>query len=155
MVSLTRFRCKAIFKLLPPRRRTILASATLPANLDRYRHLCLRPGHVDVSAMDGGQKGGETNAQLEESAMEVSIDSWLPVLYQMLQSNVSKSLKTILFMQAAQQTRLMAHILRAAFSGAVFEIHSRLSQSQRIKQLDGFKGKFLAETYRVHSSPPL
>jgi ATP-dependent RNA helicase MSS116 len=130
---------EAIFKLLPAKRRTILASATLPANLNQYKHLCLNEDHVSVSAIDEGADA--MNAQLEESAMVVTIENWLPVLFNILKTNIQQGLKTILFLQAAQETRLIAYVLgKSPELGSVFEIHSRLSQSQRIKQLGLFKG---------------
>jgi superfamily II DNA/RNA helicase len=150
---------EAIFRLLPTERRTVLASATLPANLALYKHLCLRDDHVSVSAIEPGSDA--TNTQLVEKVsildcvccccfvtwlgkvMVVSLDSWLPVLFQILSSNVAKGLKTILFLQAAQQTRLLAFMLsHAPALVSVFEIHSRLSQSQRVRQLEGFKVLF-------------
>ncbi len=131
---------EAIFRLLPTNRRTILASATLPVNLNQFKHLCLREDHVSVSAIEEGSEA--TNAQLVETVMMVTVESWLPALFHMLAGNVAKGLKTIVFMQAAQQTKLLAYMLgNAPQLGAVFEIHSRLSQSQRIKQLDGFKAR--------------
>jgi superfamily II DNA/RNA helicase len=59
---------EAIFKLLPTKRRTILASATLPANLNQYKHLCLREDHVSVSAIEPGSEA--TNAQLVEKVKQ-------------------------------------------------------------------------------------
>ncbi len=137
---------EAIFKLLPSNRRTILASATLPQNLNQYKHLCLRDDHVSVSAIEPGSDA--TNAQLVEKVMVVSLDSWLPVLYHLLASNIAKRLKTILFCQAAQQTKLMAFMLsHAPQLVSVFEIHSRLSQTQRVRQLESFKVEFVLSCF--------
>jgi ATP-dependent RNA helicase MSS116 len=131
---------EAIFRLLPTNRRTILASATLPNNFAQYKHLCLRDDHVSVSAIEEGSEA--TNAQLIESAAVVTIETWLPVLLRMVLANAGKGLKTIVFIQAAQQTKLIAFLLgNASHVGEVFEIHSRLSQSQRIRQLEGFKAR--------------
>merc|ERR1711991_418359 len=81
-----------------------------------------------------------TNAQLQESVMEVTLDNWLSVLFHIVWENFEAGLKTIVFMQAAQQTKLMALLLSSSPDlSNVFEIHSRLSQSQRIKQLELFK----------------
>jgi ATP-dependent RNA helicase MSS116 len=132
-----------IFALLPTARQTILASATLPNNMAQFKHLCLRPGYVTVSAIVEG--GEQMNAQLQESVQVVSLDTWLPALYALLEETVAKKQKTILFLQAAQETRLLAFVL--AFSRlypgeeqpGLFEIHSRLSQPQRMRQLDGFR----------------
>ena len=72
----------------------------------------------------------------------MTLDSWLPTVYHILVDNMKRGLKTILFMQAAQETRLLAFLLGASPELApVFEIHSRLSQSQRIKQLNNFKSQ--------------
>lgn len=70
----------------------------------------------------------------------VQLESWLPVLHHVLADGAARGLKSIVFCQAAQQTRLLAFLLaRAPAVGAVFEIHSRLSQSQRVRQLEAFK----------------
>ncbi len=62
---------KQIFKLLPAAKQTILASATLPANLKKYKHLCLRDDHVSVSAIEPGSQG--TNAQLVEKVTNLGL----------------------------------------------------------------------------------
>jgi superfamily II DNA/RNA helicase len=70
--------------------------------------------------------------------MVVSFETWLPVLHHILAANIAKGEKTMVFVQAAKQARLLAFMLnRAPQLGAVFQIHSRLSQNERISQLEG------------------
>lgn len=126
-----------IFDLLPVQRQTVLASATLPHSMAQFKHLCLRKDYVTVSAVVEGADA--VNTQLHESVRVVTLDNWLPVLYSELAQTVARGQKTILFCQAAQETKLLALVLSCStlFPGGarpgLFEIHSRLSQPQRVK----------------------
>jgi len=130
-----------IFQCLPRDRdrQTILASATYPKNMSKFGNLVnLKSDHVKVSAVS--KDDDNMNSLLDERVCTVTMENWMPVLYHMLMGNLSKGLKTILFMQAAQETRLIAFLLgHTPHKSKIFEIHSRLSQPQRVRQLDGFK----------------
>lgn len=133
-----------IFKSIPSVRRTILASATMPQNLSVYRHLCLREGYARVSSVAEHdlQKQGALNGQLQERMEEVTSDQWLPRLLSQLQENAASNWKTLVFFQAAQQTRFAAFLLSHGDGnvlGPVYDIHSRMTQSKRTKHLDSFR----------------
>ena len=122
---------KAIVKLCPPARQTLLFSATVPPKLEDIARFALRdPERIEIA------RAQAVTATINHAIHTVSEDQKFDLLLALLQRADFKSV--IVFSRTRHGADRIAHHLRLA-NHAVAVMHAERSQAQRVAALAGFK----------------
>lgn len=122
---------------LPKKRQTLLFSATLPNEVQKMAKDCLKTDHEFIDTV--GEETS-TNLQVKQESLVVNLEDQLPTIYGLLKQHMEEeeNYKVLVFATTARQTQLMAELFQN-LGIDVLEIHSRKSQSYRIKVSDKFR----------------
>ena len=122
---------KAIVKLCPPKRQTLLFSATLPAKLEEVAKFALNdPQRIEIA------REKPVTASVNHVIHPVTENQKLDLLHALLGRDDFKSV--IVFTRTRKGADRVAHQLRLD-NHACAVIHAERSQGQRVEALDKFK----------------
>lgn len=131
-----------IFQHLPPRdaRQTLLFSATVPPAVQQVAKHVLQPGYEVVDTVGSEVAGSQTHVHVKQEVATVSMDDMIPAVVSVLQREINRggNYKVIVFFSTARVTGYMAALFEQ-LQCPVMEIHSRKSQSARIKTSEQFR----------------
>jgi ATP-dependent RNA helicase RhlE len=123
-----------IINVLPPKRQTLLFSATMPSKIRQLaQRILLQPVEVNIALSKPPEK-------IIQQAFVVYEEQKLPLIKQLLKSRQFKSI--IIFCSKKQQVKLLTRELKRAGLPAE-EIHSDLEQARREEVLRSFTSKRL------------
>jgi len=131
-----------ILSFLPSSRQTLLFSATLPDSLNDIQRLALKKDHSFIDTV--GEADHDTNHQVDQEFMLCDIQSQIEQLDALLQSHIqsqkdaSRPFKIMVFFPTARMAGFKAQLFKKA-GYPVLEIHSRKSQTQRVKIAESFR----------------
>lgn len=124
-----------IFQFLPSTdaRQTLLFSATVPPAVQQVAKYVLRRDYEVVDTV-GEVVASQTHVHVKQEVATVTMDDVIPAVVSMLQREINKggNYKIIVFFSTARVTGYMAGLFEK-LQCPVLEIHSRKSQSARIK----------------------
>ena len=124
-----------IFTFLPPRedRQTLLFSATVPPAVKQVAREVLRPGYKLVDTV-GEVVASQTHVHVMQETVTVTMNEVIPAVVSILQREINKggNYKIIVFFSTARVTGYMSFLF-GKLQCPVLDIHSRKSQSSRIK----------------------
>ena len=134
-----------ILDALPPKKRTnwqgMCFSATIPPKMEQVFANVLKPDHIKVSTIDASEP--PTLDKVPQSSVVIpSVKHTFTALYLLLQEEIKETAgepKIIVFGTTAKIVALFAEVFQNLFGLEVFELHSRLSQSQRTRTTEQFK----------------
>lgn len=130
-----------IFNCLPTKdqRKTLLFSATVPASVQKMASAVLRPGFVVVDTV-GEEASQQTHEHVRQEVVTVPMSDVIPAVVSVLQQQIDKggNYKIIVFFNTARLTGYMAALLKV-LQCPVLDIHSRKSQSMRMKTSEQFR----------------
>jgi ATP-dependent RNA helicase RhlE len=122
---------KAIVKLCPPKRQTLLFSATIPPKLEEVARFALRdPLRIEIA------RATPVTASVNHAVHAVLESQKLDLLLALLKRDEFKSV--IVFARTRTGADRIAHQLRLENHACVV-IHAERSQSQRVEALEKFK----------------
>lgn len=124
-----------IFSFLPPReaRQTLLFSATVPPSVLQVAKNVLKSGYEVVDTV-GEVVASQTHVHVKQEVVTVGMNDVIPSVVAVLQREINRggNYKVIVFFSTARVTGYMAALFQK-LQCPVMEIHSRKSQSIRIK----------------------
>ncbi|KAH8832927.1 P-loop containing nucleoside triphosphate hydrolase protein [Flagelloscypha sp. PMI_526] len=136
-----------INRYLPPsaQRQNLMFSATFSPRIKELAKAVLRPGYQFISTIPPDELN--THLHVPQTCLVTPFVDHFPAALSVLQEDISRHgnlSKCIVFLPTANQTSLMYNLLsQMAQDGAkmppLFQLHSRLSQSQREKSAKAFK----------------
>ncbi|KAK0727696.1 P-loop containing nucleoside triphosphate hydrolase protein [Lasiosphaeria miniovina] len=120
-------------------------SATVPKGIEKVVHLVLDKDHARISTIVEGEE--PTVNRIPQSYLPVaSVDQVLPTLHSLLaiESLNNRNLKAVVFSSTARHAGLLYHVFASTGGAApgklpVFQMQSRMSQTQRTRTVDEFK----------------
>jgi len=122
---------KAIVKLCPPKRQTLLFSATIPPKLEEVAKFALRdPQRIEIA------RAKPVTESVNHVIHPVTENQKLDLLYTLLQRDDFKSV--IVFARTRKGADRIAHQLRLENHACVV-IHAERTQGQRVDALEKFK----------------
>ncbi len=122
---------KAIVKLCPPKRQTLLFSATIPSKLEEVAKFALKkPLRIEIA------RAAPVAESVNHVIHPVTENQKLDLLYTLLQRDAFKSV--IVFARTRKGADRIAHQLRLENHACVV-IHAERSQSQRVEALEKFR----------------
>jgi ATP-dependent RNA helicase MSS116 len=124
-----------IFQFLPPReaRQTLLFSATVPPAVQQVAKHVLRRDYEVVDTV-GEVAASQTHVHVKQEAATVPMNDIIAAVVSILQREINRggNYKVIVFFSTARVTGYMSALFEK-LQCPVMEIHSRKSQSARIK----------------------
>ena len=129
-----------ILRYVPPKRQTLLFSATVSDEIKQIASKSLHEGHVYVDCVGEEDTSSATNTQVRQSAAIVPIRHQMAALKQLIDDHCAAqpNHKIMCFFTTARSTALAAECFRHMRDDIV-EIHSRKTQSARTKAADQFR----------------
>ncbi|KAL7520197.1 hypothetical protein ACHAWX_004943 [Stephanocyclus meneghinianus] len=143
---------KAILGYMPQQhaageRQTLLFSATFPKSLQSMTRLAVRSRHLFIDTLD--EKESDANVQVMQRYLVVPLQHHILAMQHILQQHIQertdqgRNYKIIVFFTTARIAGFMAELFLARFfeqysSNNLWEIHSRKSQSHRLKVAQQF-----------------
>ena len=129
-----------ILSYLPKDRQTLLYSATFPASVKEISKLALKPSYSFIDTIEEGDQ--QTNAHVAQESIVCTLDNLIGTLETTLQEHIASNpdYKVIVFFNTAHVTGYMAQLFKAAKYNAL-EMHSRKSQSYRVRVANEFRAK--------------
>lgn len=127
-----------IIAAVPPKRQTLLFSATVSNEVRQISKVALSSDHEYINTVEEGTD--ETHAQVSQMHTIAPLADQYPMLYSILTAHSSEDAdyKVIIFCTTAMTTRLVASLL-SQLRMNVREIHSRMSQSKRTRISEEFR----------------
>lgn len=116
--------------------QTLLFSATVDAEIRDIASVSLKPGYKLIDTVGDED---QTHTHVPQFLACAPLEQQLPVMAGILEFQMkTPDYKIIVFFATARQCQLMAALFAAA-GVSVLEIHSRLSQSARIRTAEAFR----------------
>ncbi|KAK9768515.1 hypothetical protein K7432_000793 [Basidiobolus ranarum] len=128
-----------ILERFPKERQTFMFSATVSPQIRKIVQLALRPDHIFLDTVDPNDVS--TNLKVKQSYVVAPLTSQLHYLRSILEKHRETQAhggKIIVFCPTTRTTALFASAFEA-MGYPIFELHSRLDQSKRIKIAQRFK----------------
>lgn len=116
-------------------------SATLPPKVKDVLSHVLKPNYISISTLDESEPP-TINGVPQFSIKITTAEDIFPTLLSLLDIEIAtpnNNAKIIVFGVTANLVALYAELFRQLLSLEVFELHSRLSQSQRTRTTDAFR----------------
>jgi ATP-dependent RNA helicase MSS116 len=138
-----------IMAALPPpsKRQALLFSATMPAGIRELASRFLKPDHEYVSTVDPNEAA--THEIITQEAYAVLPSTLFPSLFTTIYHHLATvdpdNYKIIIFLPTARMAQFMASLFRECLPEVgvrpadILDVHSRKSQSARMKACDAFK----------------
>eukprot|EP00929_Paragymnodinium_shiwhaense_P051495 TRINITY_DN25906_c0_g1_i1.p1 TRINITY_DN25906_c0_g1~~TRINITY_DN25906_c0_g1_i1.p1 ORF type:complete len:596 (+),score=67.42 TRINITY_DN25906_c0_g1_i1:55-1842(+) len=131
---------KEIVAYLPPQRRTMLFSATIPQNVTDVATRICRGRYIKVDCVGDDQVA--TTTMLDQSYAVFPGHQLLGALYNLLMGEMERDrfgYKVLVFFPTARLTAFMAQFFREQLRLAVYEIHRRREPEARLAAQDKFR----------------
>eukprot|EP00045_Choanoeca_perplexa_P006292 m.53484 g.53484 ORF g.53484 m.53484 type:complete len:661 (-) comp13566_c0_seq4:113-2095(-) len=140
-----------IMAALPPpaRRQALMFSATMPDGIRQLASQFLKPKHDYVSTVDPNE--APTHEIITQEAYAVLPSTLFPSLFTTIHHHLAtvdpESYKIIIFFPTARMAQFMASLFRECLPelgvrpADILDVHSRKSQSARMKACDAFKNR--------------
>ncbi|ORX87088.1 DEAD-domain-containing protein [Basidiobolus meristosporus CBS 931.73] len=128
-----------ILNRFPKERQTFMFSATVSPQIRKIAHLALKPDHIFLDTVDPNDVN--TNLKVKQSYVVAPLTSQLHYLRSILEKHretQSQGGKIIVFCPTTRTTALFASAFEA-MGYPIYELHSRMDQSKRIKIAQRFK----------------
>jgi len=122
----------------PSKRHTLLFSATVAPAIQAIASQTLRQGYSFIDTV--GESATQTHLHVKQEMISADYQNMTPTIAAILQRETAKkNFKVIIFFPAANLAGFYHDLFKEMLNVNVLEIHSRMSQSARIKSSNAFK----------------
>ena len=122
----------------PSKRHTLLFSATVPPAIQAVASNTLRQGYSFIDTV--GESATQTHLHVKQEMIFADYKNMIPTIAAVLHREISKkNFKVIIFFPAANLAGFYHDLFKQIMNVNILEIHSRMSQSARIKSSNAFK----------------
>lgn len=122
----------------PSKRHTLLFSATVAPAIQTIASQTLRQGYSFIDTV--GESATQTHLHVKQEMISADYQNMTPTIAAILQRETAKkNFKIIIFFPAANLAGFYHDLFREMLNVKILEIHSRMSQSARIKSSNAFK----------------
>jgi ATP-dependent RNA helicase MSS116 len=122
----------------PSKRHTLLFSATVPPAIQAIASNTLRQGYSFIDTV--GESATQTHLHVKQEMIFADYKNMIPTIAAVLHREISKkNFKVIIFFPAANLAGFYHDLFKQIMNVNILEIHSRMSQSARIKSSNAFK----------------